>query len=79
MVTMPLNWDFFTGLVIMFANTWTFLNFNAYIPYSGHTIAKLNTSGPLKPNIIGLRIYFAYFLYWPFDFVSNPVVIEIVP
>lgn len=35
--------------------------------------------GPLPNSMIGVSLYFAYTLYFPYDFVSNPVTIDILP
>jgi hypothetical protein len=77
--TLPLNWDLFTNLVILFINTPVFANFLGKLDSSGEKTAQFNVSGPLPPGTAGSKIYFAYCLAFPWDFVSNPVVIEVVP
>ena len=43
------------------------------------SFARLDTNGPLPSFAVGLVMYFAYLLYPPCDFVSNPISVEIVP
>jgi hypothetical protein len=45
---------------------------------SGTATAQLNAP-PLRPEFVGITMHYAYALNNPFDFVSNPVAIEIVP
>jgi hypothetical protein len=76
--TLPLNWDFFTDLTLEFANTAFFLNFNNVLDGSGRAAATLDTLGPLPAGSAGASLYFAFLLYDPYDYASNPVEIEIV-
>lgn len=76
---LPLNYDVFTNLVISLANTPAMANFHGILDGAGAAASQLNTSGPLPSSAIGLTMYFAYLLYYPYDFVSNPIAIEIVP
>jgi hypothetical protein len=73
---LPLNWDVFTDLVYEYANTPFFVDFHGTLDGSGNGTARFNPLGLLPPNI---TMHFAYLLYDPLDFVSNPVAIEIVP
>ena len=75
---MPLNWDWFTDLVLLFINTSIFENFLGKLLSDGTGEAIFNCPD-LPPAAIGLKLYFAYCCNKPFDFVSNPVEIEIVP
>jgi hypothetical protein len=77
MATLPLNWDVFTGLTIDLANTPVFSNFLGVLGADGNATATLNL--PPVPGTAGLKMYFAYALNNPWDVVSNPVTIEIVP
>jgi hypothetical protein len=79
LVTLPLNWDFFTYIVLSLANTQALSGFNDTLDASGIGSATLDTLGPLPPTAVGSVLYFAYLLYPPIDFASNPVAIEIVP
>jgi len=79
LVTLPLNWDIFTGIVYKLANTPAFLNFHGQLDASGHASTQFNTLGPLPPTAVGITMNFAYLFYNRFDFVSNPIPIEIVP
>jgi hypothetical protein len=78
LVTLPLHWDIFTSLVIGLINTPVFSNFMGQLDSTGMASSKFDTLGPI-PGAAGLTMYFAYALNNPWDFVSNPVGIEIVP
>jgi subtilisin family serine protease len=78
MVTLPLNWDGFTNLVINLANSTIFSNFLGTLDGSGDGQATFDTLGPL-PGASGVTFYFAYALNNAWDFVSNPVEIMVVP
>jgi hypothetical protein len=75
---LPLNWDTFTELAIAHANTPVFQNFMGSLDGSGNGLSALNL-GPLPSSVAGTKMYFAYTLGKPFDFVSNPVRVKIVP
>jgi hypothetical protein len=77
-LVLPLNWDWFSDLVLLLANTPVFEDFCGQLNASGEATAQLN-AGPLDPAYVGVILHFAYVLYAPFDFVSNPVPITIVP
>ncbi len=59
-------------------NTPVFLNFMGTLDASGQATAELNTGGPLPPGSVGIILSFAYCLNNPFDFVSNPINVEIL-
>ena len=46
---------------------------------TGNGAAIFNTLGPMPPGMAGTTMSFAYALNMPWDFVSNPVNIEIIP
>jgi hypothetical protein len=73
-----LNWDGFTNLVLSLLNSPTFSHFLDALDVNGQALAQL-TAPPLSPTHVGLIMYYAYALSAPFDFASNPVVIEVVP
>jgi Tol biopolymer transport system component len=75
---LPLTWDPFTDLVLAYVNTSLFNNFMATLDGTGQSTAQLNAPA-LSPTYVGLVMYYAYCLNNPFNFVSNPVGIEIVP
>jgi hypothetical protein len=76
--TLPLNWDPFTNVVIQLINTPVFDKFMGQLDASGEAAGKLSVP-PLDPATVGLVMYYAYCLNNPFDYVSNPPAIEIVP
>jgi hypothetical protein len=78
LVTVPLNWDAFTHMVLNQLNTQLFSGFMESLDGSGHGAAHMNLT-PLPHGAVGLTLYFAYILNAPFDFVSNPVEVEIIP
>jgi hypothetical protein len=76
--TMPLNWDAFTDVVLLLINTSVFSNFLGTLDSSaGSATAQLNA--PPVPGYAGIAMQYAFCLGDPFDFVSNPVEIDIVP
>ncbi|MFH1998749.1 MAG: SBBP repeat-containing protein [Planctomycetota bacterium] len=78
MATLPLNWDAFTDLVLALLNTSVFSGFMETTDSNGQSYAELNAPA-LPPGFVGTKIYLAYCLNNPFDFVSNPLEIEVVP
>ncbi|MFH1999349.1 MAG: hypothetical protein ABIK28_06695 [Planctomycetota bacterium] len=78
-VTLPTTPDWFTNLTLAYANTPLFDRFLGTLDALGQSTAQLNTGGPLPPEAVGLSMYFAFCLNNPFNFVSTPVIVEIVP
>ena len=78
-LVMPLNFDAFTSLAITLANTPAFAYFSGGLNASGMGSAQFNTLSSIDPQFVGLNFYFAYFLFNPFDFVSNGAQVEIIP
>lgn len=76
-VTLPLNWDLFTNIVINLINTPNFWNFMGSLDGDGRAMAQLNL-GPV-PGAAGVTLYFAAALNKPWDFTSNPVAVNLVP
>jgi hypothetical protein len=77
LVTLPLNWDIFTDFVLLLINSPLFLDFMGTLDGLGQGTAQINT--PPIPGFAGTTMYYAYALNQPWDFASNPIVIEIVP
>ena len=73
---LPLNWDAFTNIVFKLANTPTFSNFMGQLDNNGNAVAQLNI--PPVPDYAGLKMYYAYTLYNPFGYASNPITITLV-
>lgn len=67
---------YLTGIVASLLNTPVFLNFMGILDASGSSTAQLNA--PAMP-FSGFTMYYAYALSSPYDYVSNPVEIEILP
>ncbi len=78
-LTLPLAWDAFSGLTWSFANTPVFQGFGGTLDAAGGAAAAFDTLGPVPAAAVGTTFFFAYLLHSPFDFVSTPVAIEIVP
>jgi hypothetical protein len=77
-MTLPINWDLFSGIVMGMVNTPPFTNFMGKTNFLGNAGAQLNAPA-LPPGTAGLILYFAFCMNNPFDFVSNPIQIEVVP
>lgn len=75
---LPLNWDLFTDLTLLLANTPAAVNFLGILDGAGAGTAQLNTFGPIPSSSVGSTLDFAYTLYKPFDFVSNTAAVEVV-
>jgi len=80
-VSFPLNFDYLTAYVYSKLNSPTFLNFQGVLDSTGSSMAQIDTAGicPIPSGCSGIKMYFAYALYYPCDFVSKPVMIEIEP
>jgi parallel beta-helix repeat protein len=76
MATLPINWDAFTNIVLTLLNTSVFVNFLGTLDGSGTATAQLNV--PPVTGFAPLTMHYAYALNNPWDFVSNPVAVEIV-
>ena len=77
MAILPVNWDAFTDFVLALINTPVFMNFLGTLDATGTATAQLNA--PPVPGFAGVTMHYAYALNNPFDFVSNPIAVEIVP
>lgn len=77
LVTLPLNWDPFTDLVMGLLNSVVFSGFYGQLDGNGTAAAQINA--PMLPGQAGVLLHFAYTLNKPFDYVSNAAAIEIVP
>ncbi|MFH1998897.1 MAG: SBBP repeat-containing protein [Planctomycetota bacterium] len=76
-VTLPLNWDGFTEMILALLNTQVFTSFYGTLDQEGKGTAWLNA--PVISGYAGWKLDFAFALNNPFDFVSNPISIEIEP
>jgi hypothetical protein len=75
--TMPVNWDWFSDLEMLLLNTYIYSNFTGKLDAQGIGDAQLNVP-PLPSGTAGVTMYYAYCCNNPFNYVSNPVAIEIV-
>lgn len=78
MATLPLHWDIFTDLVFSLLNTPVCQDFLGVLDANGKAACVFNTLGPV-PGAAGTHVHFAYALNNPWNYVSNPAVIEVVP
>jgi hypothetical protein len=73
----PLNYDLITNMVINLINGPIFQDFAGVLYSSGTGTATFNV--PAGTGASGLSMYYAYALNKPYDFVSYPIMIQIVP
>jgi hypothetical protein len=78
MVTLAINWDVFTNLVMNLMNSPVFMDFSGQLDAQGQATATFDTLGPFG-GAVGLTLSFAYGLQSPWDFASNPINVEILP
>jgi len=76
-VTLPLNYDSFTSMIISNFNCPVFSDFLGVLDSEGKADAILNATGAIDPVFIGVVMHFAFTLNKPWDFVSNSVSVEI--
>ena len=76
-VTLPVNWDLFTNIVIGMANSPLFVNFMGKLNTEGYATARMAL--PAVAGAAGLQLVFAYACNDPWDFVSDPVYVDITP
>lgn len=77
LMDMPINWDVFTDICLMWLNTSVFYNFYGSLDTNGTASAQIST-GPIGGGI-GTIMHYAFALNGPFDFASNAISIEILP
>jgi len=77
-VTMPINWDNFTVMVLLNLNSPLFANFYGQMDADGNASAKIDTYGPFNASSVGMGLSFAFTCAYPFDYVSNPVTITVI-
>lgn len=75
---LPLNWDFFTSLSVLHANSAFFKNFMGTLDGSGKASATFLAPAYALAPVVREYLNFAYVLGGPMDFVSNPVPVQIV-
>ena len=77
--TIPLNRDALTLYILAHLNGANFLGFAGTLDGDGRAVATLFLADPLNPGHAGKTVTIAFALTGTFDFVSNPVQIEIEP
>jgi hypothetical protein len=76
---LPLNWDVFTDLVMLFLGSPVCQDFMGYLDGSGTATAALDTQGSLDAALIGVTAHFAFLLGGPFDYTSNAIPVTFDP
>ena len=76
-VTIPVNWDVTTDLLVSLINTPIFANFLGNLDSQGEATAQMLL--PMVTGAAGLTMTFAYACDKPWNFASNAVMIDIVP
>jgi hypothetical protein len=76
LVVLPINWDWYSKLVLSLKNTPIFSDFLGVLDSEGLGSAQLNVPA-LPAGSAGLTTHYAYCCFYPYDYVSNPVSIEI--
>jgi hypothetical protein len=77
---LPVNFDTFTNITIIFANSAFFQNTLGLLDGNGQASAKFDTLGPLNPIFVGVVINFAFPVPdMPAWFASNAVSVTIDP
>ncbi len=74
---LPINKDWVTLFIYNHVNTAMFLNFQDFLDSGGGGAALFGTQGPFDPQYAGLTLSFAFTLTGSYDFVSNPVSIDL--
>jgi hypothetical protein len=78
LATIPINWDWFTDLELsLLGNSPVFTDFLGKLDDSGKASAQL-IAPALPPVALGVVMHYAYCCNSPFDYVSNPVEVEVV-
>jgi hypothetical protein len=71
-VTLPLNWDGFTSLVLGELGTAALPGFLGTLSADGTAVATFDTNIPVPAALLGLQLDFAWLTVGPFDAVSEP-------
>ena len=77
-LTLPLTWDGFTTMIKNNLNNPGLTHFLGTFDENGKAYARFNRFKPIPTQYIGKKIYFAFATRDPWDYVSNPISIEIV-
>jgi len=76
---LPINWDIFTNFTFQMINTPVYIDFMGVLDVDGKGEAGINTLGPIPAFMTGMTCYFAFALYYPWDYVSNALKVELTP
>jgi len=78
MVTIPINFDYFTKIQLALIGSPAFVNFLGKLDSLGQGKAQFNTDR-ISSTYVGMVLNFAYALNKPWNYVSNPIGIVIDP
>ncbi|MFH2003052.1 MAG: hypothetical protein ABIK28_25520, partial [Planctomycetota bacterium] len=73
----PVNPDLYSYYILSFLNTAMFINFMGKLMPDGYGVAIYDTLGPLPMAILPYDFTFTCTMMNPYDFVTNPVNIDI--
>jgi len=76
---LPVNWDWLTTFMLNHPSSPVFQDFKGALDGQGGAVARFVLAGPGASAYAGRTLTFAFTLTGAFDFVSNPVNIEIEP
>jgi C1A family cysteine protease len=76
---LPVNWDWLTTFMLNNPSSPVFPNCRGNLDSQGEAVGGFVLPGPGASGFVGQTLTFAFALTGSFDFVSNPVFIEITP
>jgi len=78
-LVIPLNRDWVTDYILAHMNAPAFVDFYGTLDGTGSATAGLVLAGPGLAPYVGQTLNFAFTMSSTFDYVSNPIFVEIVP
>ncbi len=78
-LVLPLTWDSWTTYIMNNSPSAMFYNFVGTFNATGLAFAQFNSLIPIAPTHVGRTLYFAYCTTNPYDFVSIPVEVDVIP
>jgi hypothetical protein len=78
-LVIPVNRDWLTDYILKNANGNVFQNFRGTFDGQGKAAATLHIPGGAASLYVGLTMHFAFTTAKDYDFVSNPIPVEIEP
>lgn len=78
-LVLPLNRDFLTDYILYHPNLPVFAGFNGNLDAQGGATAHLRLPSGAATPYVGQTMTYAFTMIGPFDFVSNPIFIQVDP